>query len=158
LNSNGQPNFPSLGKYWVVDPDNYLKQSTIESASKVLDNLRQDHIAEVTIVIQKGIKNKGPLNDEKIWLRDWGRSIKLGDKEDQRAVVWLIRPDVKPEENRVTIEVSTHLTWLTAGDYGPIMEEAADYANYNDFNGTVESLVRNTDEVLRKIYKDEGVN
>jgi hypothetical protein len=151
-----QPEFPELTQYWVVDPDNYLQQSTIDSAHETLEKLRQDGIAEVAIVIQEGIKNHGPFNDEKIWAMKWGRWIKLGDKEDERAIVWLIRPDVEPEENRVTIEVSTHLTWLTAVDYGPALEEAAEYANADDFDGAVESITRNTNEILRKIWKEKG--
>jgi len=155
-NDKGQPNFPSLGEYWVIDPYGLVNQDVIEASDQVFEQLRQDNIAEIAIVIQKGIKDKGPMNDELIWARNWGRSVKLGDKEDQRAIVWLIRPDVKPEENRITIEISTKLTWLTVGDYGPIMEDAAEYANYDDFNGAVESLTRNTDEVLRRLWKERN--
>jgi hypothetical protein len=152
---NGQPDFPGLEKYWVIDSDHYIKQETIDFADPVLEKIRQDGIAEVVIIIQKGIVNKGPFNDEKIWAMNWGRWAKLGDKEDQRAIVWLIRPDVKPEENRVTIEISTHLTWYTAVDYSPALEEAAEYANVNDFDGAVQSLIRNTDEVLRKLWQEK---
>jgi len=154
ITSENQPSFPAIGKYWVIDQDNYLKTKTIESADEVLEQLRLDKIAEIAIIVQKGVKNHGPTNDEKIWAMKWGRWAKLGDKEDRLAVVWLIRPDVKPEENRVTVEVSRQLYQYTPIDYGPSLEEAAQYANVGDFDGTIESIVRNSNEVLRKVNKD----
>lgn len=151
-----QPEFPAIGKYWVVDQNGLLSQEVVLDADRVLQKLKEDKIAEVAIIIQKGIINNGPLDDEKIWAMNWGRKVKLGDTENQRAIVWLIRPDVKPENNRVTIEISTHLTWLTPGDYGPMLEEAANYANENDFDGAIDSIVRNTDEILRRIWKERN--
>ena len=151
--NNQQPAFPELNGHWVVDNYHYLKDKTITDTDQVFNQLQSDGIAEVAIVIQEGIKNNGPYDDEKIWARDWGRKIELGG-EDDRAIVWLIRPDVEPEENRVTIEISTHLTWLVYSDYGPILEEAADYANANDLDGSVTSITRNTDEVLRRVWKE----
>lgn len=151
----GQPKFPSIGKYWVVDPDNYLNELVKKTADEVFEKLRLDENTEIVIVVQKGIVNRGPTNDEKIWAMKWGRWAKLGDRHNRLAVVWLIRPDVKPEENRVTIEISTPLYWYTAVDYGPTLEEAVEYANANDFNGAVESIVRNTDETIRKISKQK---
>ena len=148
-----QPAFPELNGHWVVDNNHYLKDKTITDTDQMFDQLKSDGIAEVAIVIQEGVRNNGPYDDEKIWARDWGRKIELGDESD-RAIVWLIRPDVKPEENRVTIEISTHLTWLVFGDYESMLQEAADYANADDFDGSVASITRNTDEVLRRIWKE----
>lgn len=149
-----QPNFPPIGQYWVIDPDNYLQNTTVESADLALEQIRLDGIAEIAIIVQKGVKNYGPTNDEKIWTMKWGRWAKLGDKEDRLAVVWLIRPDVKPEENRVTIEISRQLYWYTAIDYSPSLEEVAEYANADDFDGAVESIVRNSNEILKKILNN----
>lgn len=152
----GQPAFPKLGQYWVVDPTNACRfgKDTIVMADQVLEKLRQEDIAEVAVVCQKGVKSSGPLNDEKIWAMKWGRWAKLGDKQDRRAIVWLIRPDVKPQDNRVTIEVSLWLTWYTAIDYGPGLEEAAEYVNANNFDGALESIVRTTNETLRIRWKE----
>ncbi|MDD4937566.1 MAG: TPM domain-containing protein [Candidatus Shapirobacteria bacterium] len=155
-NTKKQPSFPSLGKYWVVDPDGYLELDTIKYADAILEQLRKDHIAEVAIVIQKGVKDNGPYDDELIWARDWGRYIELGDKEDRRAIVWLIRPDVDPEDDRIIIEISKDLTWLTLGKYKPIMEDAAIYANFDDFDKAVEILTKETDEVLRKLWNEKN--
>jgi len=151
--SEGQPAFPKLGKYWVVDNAGCFSEESMKLADEVFEKLRLDGIAEVAVICQKGIVNRGPMNDDKIWARDWGRFAKLGDKEDRRAVVWLIRPDVKPEENRVTVEISTWLYQLTAIDYGDALREAANFANWNDFDGCLDSISRNTDEKLREIWK-----
>lgn len=149
----GQPNFPPLNEYWVIDNGCNFDPEAVKMADEVFENLRFEGIAEVAVVCQKGITNHGSSNNEKIWARDWGRWAKLGDKEDRRAVVWLIRPDVTPSEYRVTIEVSRWLTWYTAVDYIEALQEAGNYANWNDFTGALESIARNTDAKLRELWE-----
>lgn len=149
----GQPDFPALGQYWVIDNGCHFDLEKVKTADQVFEKLRTDGIAEVAVICQTGIKDKGATNDEKIWLRDWGRWAKMGDVEENRAVVWLIRPDVKPEEGRVSIELSRWLTWYTAVDYMDTINEAANYANWDDFNGALESLTRNTDSQLRRLWQ-----
>lgn len=150
---DGQPPFPSLGQYWVIDNGCHFRPEVVKAVDATLEKLRTDGIAEVAIVCQTGVKSKGSMNDELIWLRDWARAAKLGNVKDERALVWLIRPDVSPESNRLTIEVSQKLYWYTAMDYAAALEEAAAYANYGDFSGALESLARNTDEVLRQLWQ-----
>ncbi len=151
----GQPVFPELGQYWVVDSDNacQLQQDSVVLVDQTLEKLRTDHIAEVAIVCQTGVKNQGPMNDEKIWAMKWGNWARLGDSKDQRGVVALIRPDVKPVENRITIENSVWLYQNTVLTYHPVIEEAARYANVGDYSGCIESLARNLDETLRQVVK-----
>jgi len=98
------------------------------------------------------------MDDEKIWLIHWARWAKIGDVKDRRGLVWLIRPDVKPEQNRITVEVSSWLTWYTAIDYGPTLEEAGKYANFNNYDGCLESIVRGVDVTLRKLWKDQNLD
>ena len=151
----GQPPFPKLGQYWVVDPENacHLSHDSVVLVDQVLEKLRTDHIAEVAIVCQTGVKDQGPLNDEKIWTLKWGNWARIGDAKDQRGVVVLIRPDVKPEENRITIENSVWIYQNTVLTYQPVIEEAARYANAGDYDGCIESLARNLDETLRKVVQ-----
>ncbi len=152
---SGQPAFPKLGQYWVVDSQDacHLKQDSVVLVDQTLEKLRTDHIAEVAIVCQTGVKNQGPMNDEKIWTMKWGNWARIGDPKDQRGVVVLIRPDVKPEENRITIENSVWLYQNTVLTYRPVIEEAARYANAGDYSGCIESLARNLDETLRQVVK-----
>jgi len=152
----GQPAFPPLGQYWVIDNGCHFRQETVETADATFEQLRQDRIAEVVVICQTGVVNRGSLNDELIWTRDWGRWAGLGDKEDERAMIWLIRPDVPPEEDRVTIEVSLWLYWYTASDYTSVLDEAANYANWDDFDGVLESIARNTDTKLRELVEKRG--
>ena len=152
---SGQPAFPRIGSYWVVDPQNacHLSKDSVVLVDQTLEKLRTDHIAEAAIVCQTGVKNQGPMNDEKIWTMKWGNWARIGDPKDQRGVVVLIRPDVKPEENRITIENSVWLYQNTVLTYRPVIEEAATYANAGDYNGCIESLARNLDETLRRVVK-----
>lgn len=146
----GQPSFPLLGKYWVVDNGCGFTQAAIENADQTFEKLRTDGIAEIAVVCQSGVQGGGK---ELLWLRDWGRFIKLGNLDTDLALVYLIRPDVPPEENRISIEASTHLYWDTAMDYWGGLEEAAQYLNYGDFSGGLESLARTTNERLRNLWE-----
>jgi hypothetical protein len=127
--ARGQPAFPALGQYWIIDDGCSFDLEKVKIADAMFEKLRTDGIAEVAVVCQTGIVDKGGTNDDKIWLRDWARWAKMGSVQDSRAVVWLIRPDVKPTEQRVAVEISRWLYWYTAIDYADGLTEAANYAN-----------------------------
>jgi hypothetical protein len=148
----GQPAFPALGQYWIVDNGCSFSLDKVKIADAMFEKLRMDGIAEVAIICQKGIVDKGGTNDDKIWLRDWARWAKMGSAQDSRSVVWLIRPDAKPEEQRVSVEISRWLYWYTAMDYADSLNETAKYANAGDFNGALVSIARNTNEKLRQLW------
>jgi hypothetical protein len=152
LPREGQPAFPSLGQYWVIDNGCGFNQEKVQVADSLFEELRLDGIAEVAVICQTGIVDNGGINDEKIWLRDWARWAKMGSIEDSRAVVWLIRPDVRPEDQRVSIEISRWLYWYTAINYVDSLQEAANFANEGDFNSALVSIARNTDEELRQLW------
>jgi hypothetical protein len=148
----GQPAFPALGQYWIIDNGCNFDSGKVKTADVLFEKLRTDGIAEVAVVCQTGILDKGGTNDEKIWLRDWARWAKLGAVEDARAVVWLIRPDAGKTEQRITVEISRWLYWYTAIEYADGLNEAARYANAGDFNGALVALARNTDAKLRQLW------
>lgn len=148
----GQPAFPALGQYWIIDNGCNFDLEKVKIADAMFEKLHTDGIAEVAIVCQMGIVNKGGTNDDKIWLRDWARWARMGSAQDSRSVVWLIRPDVKPTEQRIAIEISRWLYWYTAINYADSLKEAANYANVGDFNGALVSIARNTDEELRQLW------
>ena len=148
----GQPAFPAFGQYWIIDNGCGFDPAKVKIADAMFEQLRTEKIAEVAIVCQTGILDKGGTNDEKIWLRDWARWAKMGDVEDDRAVVWLIRPDVEPGALRVTVEISRWLYWYTAIAYADSLKEASDYANVGDYDGALVSLARNVDEELRQLW------
>ena len=148
----GQPAFPALGRYWIIDNGCSFDLEKVKIADAMFEKLRLDGIAEVAIICQKGIVDKGGTNNDKIWLRDWARWTKMGSVQDDRSVVWLIRPDAKPEEQRVSIEISRWLYWYTAIDYSASLDEAANYANVGDYDEALVSIARNTDEKLRRLW------
>ena len=148
----GQPAFPALAQYWIVDGGCAFDLAKLKIADAMFEKLRTDGIAEVAVVCQKGILDKGGTNDDKIWLRDWARWAKMGSAQDSRSVVWLIRPDAKAGEQRISVEISRWLFWYTAMDYADGLQEAANYANVGDFNGALVAIARNTDEKLRQLW------
>lgn len=150
---SGQPPFPAIGKYWVIDNGCNFSPDSIQDADRVFEQLRVDKIAEVAVICQTGVQNQGPYNDEKIWAMEWGNWTRLGDAQTKRGIVVLIRPDVRPEEDRITIENSLWIYQNTVMDYYSVIEEAANYANYGDFDGCLESLARNLDVALRRVVK-----
>jgi hypothetical protein len=149
----GQPAFPVLGRYWVIDKGCNFSEEKLKIADATFEKLRTDGIAEVAIICQSGIVDKGATNDDKIWLRDWARQAGMGEKDVNRSVVWLIRPDAKLEQQSVTLEVSRWLTWYTAIEYSDALKEAANYINWKDYNGALTSITRNVDDTLRRLWK-----
>jgi hypothetical protein len=148
----GQPVFPALGQYWIIDNGCNFDLAKVKTADAMFEKLRTDGIAEVAIVCQTGIVNKGGTNDDKIWLRDWARWARMGSAQDSRSVVWLIRPDAKPTEQRISVEISRWLYWYTAMQYADGLREAANYANAGNFTGALVAIARNTDEKLRQLW------
>lgn len=153
-NIKDQPAFPPLVENWVVDNGCNFSQAAKENAFHVFDKLDKDHIAQVAVICQTAIA--GGYSSASTWISEWLNHVGLGNMIDKRAVAILIRPDVKPEEYRVLINPNDALYWLTSSDEDPINQEAADYANYNDFEGALNSLVKNIDLVLRANWKIYG--
>ncbi|MEK7611300.1 MAG: TPM domain-containing protein [Patescibacteria group bacterium] len=151
----GQPAFPKLGTTWVVDPDNACRFSdeTIRFANDLFEGLKRDHIAEVAVVCQKGVKDNGPYDNGKIWAMQWGNYARLGDKKDRRGLVFLIIPDAPVGRDIVIVERSVWNYTYTALDYWDTMESAAGYARYGQFNEALELLAREADEKLREVVK-----
>jgi hypothetical protein len=148
----GQPAFPALGRTWIIDDGCNFDPAKVQTADLLFEKLRTDGIAEVALICQTGILDQGATNDDKIWLRDWARWAKMGSVQDSRAVVWLIRPDAKPAEQRIAVEISRWLYWYTAIEYAPALNEASRYANAGDYNGALVAIARDTDEVLRQLW------
>ena len=69
----GQPAFPALGQYWIIDFGCNFDLEKVKIADGLFEKLRLDGIAEVAVLCQTGIVDKGGTNDDKIWLRDWAR-------------------------------------------------------------------------------------
>lgn len=151
---NGQPDFPDLVEYWVVDNGCNFSLAAKENAFRVFEALNREHIAQVAVVCQKGIN--GGYADATTWISEWLNHEGLGSMIDKRAVAILIRPDAKPEDFRIIINPNDEIYWWTPSDEYPIKREAADYANYNDFDGALNSLVRNMDAFMRAKWEKYG--
>jgi hypothetical protein len=145
--AKGEPPFPPQKVYGIVDPYHYLSAETAQSCFSVIDGLKKDGIAEITVLIQKGVK----MPEE--YATKYGRYIGLGEKEKNNGLVWLIRPDVRPEQFRLTYSVGRGLPKLTSSDLGPIMEKASGPINADNYDLGVARLIEGTEIKLREIYK-----
>lgn len=148
-NQPDYPSFPVPGQHWVIDQGCNFDSDTVTWADAILEKLRTDGISEVAVLCVPGVKDQGGDNDGLIWLRNWTRHVRLGSVQDDRSIAFLIRPDMDSTKgDRVIAEQSVHL-FLSVVDYGPIVENAADWANQNQFDGALQEIVRNIDIVLR---------
>ncbi|MFC1656551.1 TPM domain-containing protein [Patescibacteria group bacterium] len=142
------PDFPALEMYWVIDQTGLLNEETITNGDIVLEELKQDGIAEIVIVLINGVEHPED------WATHYGRWLKLGEQEmstegGNNGVVWLIRPDAN---EKLTISVGRGLPAFTSVKYKEIIIVAIEYFNFNNFNRGVEVLISETDGVLREIY------
>lgn len=155
----GQPSFPKFSTSWVVDPKNACRFSpeTVKFAHDLFEGLKQDHIAEVAVVCQPGVKDNGPFNDGKIWAMQWGNYIRLGDKKDRRGLVFLIIPDAPAGKDRIVVERSVWNYQYTVLDYWDTLESAAGYAAYGQFNEALELIAREANEKLREVVKNPQI-
>lgn len=146
---SGDPDFPPLGNHWVVDPDDLVGEPAVRMADETLNDLKSQRIAEIAIVVQKGVKH--PVE----WSTHYGRWIRLGEAEGSHrnnGIVFLIIPDADRESGRVWYSIGRGLPKLTSSDMGPLLEEAASYANADDLDGTVISIARNIHDIVGRIY------
>jgi hypothetical protein len=148
----GDPNFPALGKSWIIDKVGVLSQATVQENDAVCQRLQDDKIAEVVVVIIRGVKQPD------LWATHYGRWLKLGSKGystegGNNGVVWLIRPEA---QEKMTISVGRGLPEFTTVDYGKIMDDAKDYINFGNFDKGVGIIVAETDQTLRKIKVKRG--
>lgn len=150
----GQPQFPQLGQYWVADPngDCNFTSDTALWANDAIEKLRKEKDVWLAVLCQPGIKKISGFNDERIWMVDWVRWFRLGSAKKDWAVFIVFRPDVKPEENRVLIERTYGLTWFSPVVYHPIIERAAKYANVDDYDGALESIISQLTELTNATF------
>lgn len=150
----GDPNFPALSHYWVIDPAKVLSSSTIEKADSVCQSLKSDGIAEVVVVVINGVKH--PQD----WTTHYGRWLALGKKGlsthgGNNGIVWLIRPDA---DEKLTVSVGRGLPKFTSSDYRRIIGKVIDFLNFGNLDRGVEVLVQETNNELRAKYGKEYSN
>jgi len=143
----GDPAFPALMTSWVIDRAGVLSAPVIAEGDAICQKLKTDGVAEVVVVLIKGVKQPED------WATHYGRWLGLGKKGlstegGNKGLVWLIRPDA---EEKLTVSVGRGLPGFTTVDYGPIMDGAIEYFNFNNYDKGVLTLVAQTDQVLRRI-------
>lgn len=144
---SGDPPFPPFTGSWVIDATNSVSAQSVKEANVVLQKLRDDGIAEVVIVVIRGVKNTV------IYPTNYGRFIKLGSTKTNNGVVYLIRPD-GGEGEKIIYSIGTGLPRFTSGKVTEAVEKGALAAvNKGDYAAGVVALARGTDTTLRDLYK-----
>jgi uncharacterized membrane protein YgcG len=143
----GDPAFPPLTTSWVIDKTGILSEPVIAAGDAVFEKLKTDGVAEVVVIVINGVKQPED------WATHYGRWLGLGEsglstEGGNNGLVWLIRPDA---QEKLTVSVGRGLPRFTTVDYGPIMDTAVEYMNFNNYDKGVMTLVTKTDEVLRRI-------
>jgi len=145
----GDPAFVPLSTSWIIDDASILSGEVVTYGDIKLNQLKEDHVAEVVILIQKGIKHP-----EK-YATHYGRWLGLGNVGQStgggnNGLVWLIRPDA---ERKITISVGRGLPRFTSNDYRPIMEKAKKHFDSQEYNKGIMIMIDETDRILRYIYE-----
>lgn len=144
---SGDPPFPPFTGSWVIDTTNTVSPQSVKDANSVLQKLRDEGIAEVVIVVIRGVKNTV------IYPTNFGRAIKLGSAKTNNGVVYLVRPD-GAEGEKIIYSIGTGLPRFTSQKVTEAIEKGALAAvNKGDYATGVVALARGTDEVLRSTYK-----
>jgi TPM domain len=143
----GDPAFPPLATSWVIDKAGVLSKQVITAGDAVCEKLKADGVAEVVVVVIGGVKQPED------WATHYGRWLGLGKSGlstggGNNGVVWLVRPDA---QEKLTVSVGRGLPRFTTVDYGPIMDSAVEYLNFNNYDKGIMTLITKTDEVLRRI-------
>lgn len=146
----GYPDYPSLGYYWVIDNGCNLDPEAVQAADTTFEKWNQAGI-QIVVICQPGIDD-GRVNE---WLRAAGNHLQLGYVENKEAIIWLIRPDGS-QSSRITYQVTNHLEEFTGMEFGPILREAAEYANWGDLDGALDAIARSTDAVLTREFPDRA--
>jgi len=143
----GGPAFPPLTTSWVIDKAGVLSEPVIAAGDAVCEKLKTDGVAEVVVVVIAGVKQPED------WATHYGRWLGLGrsglsTEGGNNGVVWLVRPDA---QEKLTVSVGRGLPGFTTVDYGPIMDTAVEYLNFDNYDKGIMTLITQTDEVLRRI-------
>lgn len=146
----GDPSFPPLGVSWVIDEAGVLSGEAITEGDAILERLKADGIAEVVVVTIHGVKQP------ETWATHYGRWLGLGRKGfstegGNRGLVWLVRPDAR---EKLTVSVGRGLPRFTTVDYGPIIDNAVEYFNFDNYDRGILTLIAETDRVLRALNEE----
>lgn len=148
----GDPPFPSLEQFWVIDKAGVIHPKNIEEASALCQELKDQGYAEVVVLIQNGVKHPAD------YAIHYGRWLQLGKKGlstegGNNGIVWLIRPDAT---EKITYSVGRGLPLLTSSRMVDIINESKDYFNFNNYNQGILVLLKQTQNQLVQIYGRKG--
>jgi uncharacterized membrane protein YgcG len=148
----GDPAFPRLGSSWVIDEAAVLSTDTVREGDAICQKLQDDKMAEMVVVVMKGIKQPD------LWATHYGRWLKLGSRGlstegGNNGVVWLIRPDA---QEKMTISVGRGLPEFSTVDYGKIMDEAKECLEFGNYDRGVSLIITETDRTLRRVRTERG--
>lgn len=147
----GDPPFPVFTGEYIIDWTRQIPRETLVEANAILQQLRDEGIAEVFILVTNDI-----THPEQYATR-MGRALELGDEETDNGLVYLLRPDA-PTDQHIIYSVGRGLTGYTQIQVTEASAEASTLANQQEVGAALLSLVQGTDEQLRKLHAQGSLN
>lgn len=144
----GEPDFPNLGKYWVIDTTKSLDETTLVETDAVLEKARAQGYAQQAIVLMKGVKD--PVN----YITQLARHLGLGEvagKNKNNGILWLVLID-EPPDKTLWYTIGTGLPEFTSFEAGVVIDTAHQYADKADWAGTVKTIAVEAEKNLEKVY------
>jgi uncharacterized membrane protein YgcG len=144
----GEPDFPNLGDFWVIDTDNNVSDETLKEVDQILENLKTQGFAEQAIVVMPGVKNGSNYAVQLL------RHLKLGNPEGPRknnGLLWLVITDGNSGA-RVYYAAGNGLPELTTFELGAVIDQANVLADEANWNGAVLAIANGSETMLEQTY------
>lgn len=144
----GEPDFPKLGKYWVIDVTNSVSETVEKEVDAKFENMRAQGYAQQAIVVMKGVKNPSD------YVTQLARHLALGEAEGKNknnGILWLVLID-EPAERRLWYTIGTGLPEFTSFEAGAVIDESRKFSDKSDWEGTVKSIAAESEKNLKKVY------
>ncbi len=142
----GEPAFPNLGEYWVIDNANVLSNETEARVDNILENTRASGYAEQAIVLMTGVSKTVEYTTQ------LGRHLRLGEASGpnkDNGLIWTIYTDLPPDDV-LHYSAGDGLGLVDAQDIDEILASAQPLVDTGDWNGAVIALATKSAEVLER--------
>ena len=142
----GEPAFPNLGEYWVIDSANVLRSGTEEHVDIILENTRAAGYAEQAIVLMTGVSKTVEYTTQ------LGRHLRLGEASGpnkDNGLIWTLYTDL-PSDDVLHYSAGDGLGVVDAQDIDEILASAQPFVDVKDWDAAVIALATKSAEVLER--------
>ncbi len=142
----GEPAFPNLGNYWIVDTSNVVSSNAEMQVDAILEQTRAKGHAEQAIVLMTGVTKTVEYTTQ------LGRHLGLGEADGpnkDNGLIWTLYTDL-PSEDVLHSSVGDGLGIVDAADIDEITVAVQPYIDAQDWDNAVLTLATKSAEVLER--------